>query len=485
MQRLEHDENRGPGWWSLARLADVRRYGGAREVALVWLAGITLAVATAVLEARFDWSGMPVHVGPLTVPLSIYPPLAVTLLITLWVGPAWGAVPAWLATTVSGLVAGVALPSAMLFGLATPIELVIIWGAMVVLNAHPDLEEMSDVAKYLIAGLIAATASSLAGLIWITARNLDMIEAQRIWRGWVVGDVLQMVALIPVLHYTGHSARAWVDRRIAAPPRHAFRFSRAAALVAVVVTVLAVLVFEGVRLAVHALDLAPGTLTAGGQELLPRLRELALFVALLFGVSALTTTTFAAALARIGERERGAAQRDPLTGCFNRRAFPALFEREAERSRRLGRGLSVIYFDIDHFKRINDTHGHEVGDDMLRHLVQVTEAGSREHDVLFRWGGEEFVLLLPHTPPDEAAVLAERLRQRVALTPLPREKAAAIATTVSLGTAGTTTFPADPAAMISVADTACYLAKRLGRNRVEDGTRLSAEMMTAPAPGTP
>ncbi len=479
MSYLSEDQ-RGPGWWPIPRLADVAHDARTREVVAIWLVAGLVAVLTAVLEARLNWSGIPVHLGFVTVPLSIYPPLAITLLLTLWVGPAWGAIPAWLATTVSGLMAGVTLPAAMLFGLATPIELVIVWGAMVVLNAHPDLEDSADVGKFLLAGVIAATASSLAGLIWITTRQLDMMEAQRVWRGWIVGDVLQLVALVPVLHYIGHPVRSWVDRMAANPPRHAFRFSRAVMLVAGVVTVLAVLVFVGVRLSVHALDLAPGTLTAGGQALVPRLQELGLFVGLLFAVTALTTTSFAFALARIGERERGAAQRDPLTGCFNRRAFATLFEREVERSKRLGRGLSLIYFDIDHFKRINDTHGHDVGDAMLRHLVSVTQAESREHDILFRWGGEEFVLLLPHTPPDEALALAERLRQRVALSPLQRASGAAIAATISLGTAGSAALPVTASTMIAVADAACYLAKRAGRNRVEDGTRLTAETAELP-----
>lgn len=480
MQYLD-DESRGPAWWPLARLGDITHDRGAREVVLAWLAASLLAVFTAVLEARLDWSGLPVTIGSSVIPVSIYPPLAITLLLALWLGPAWGAVPAWIATTTSALVAGVGLPSALLFGLATPIELVIVWGAMVVFNGHPDLEDGADAGKFLVAGIIAATASSLAGLIWISARQLEMLEAQRVWRGWIVGDVLQMLLLVPVLHYLGYTARGWIDRRVAAPPRRAFRFSRAVILVATIVTLLAALVFEGVRLAVQGLDLAPDTLTASGQALVPRLRELGLFLGLLFAVSALTTTTFAAALARIGERERGAAQRDPVTGCFNRRAFSTLFEREAERSKRLGRGLSLIYFDIDQFKRINDTHGHDLGDAMLQHLVRVANGESREHDILFRWGGDEFVLLLPHTPPEEALGLAERLRQRIALAPLPRSAGAAIGATISAGTAGAQQFPVEAEQMIALADAACYLAKRSGRNRVEDGSRLLADTAELPA----
>lgn len=475
------DDRRGPGWWPLARLADVTSDPGVRQVAAAWLAASLLAIALAALEARFDWSGIPIAVGPFTIPISFYPPLAVTLLLTLWLGPAWGVLPAWLATTTSALMAGMALPSAMLFGLATPVELLIVWGAMVIFNAQPDLEDVGDAGKFLVAGIIAATASSLAGLIWISAHQLELLAAQRVWRGWIVGDVLQMLALVPVLHFVGHPARGWVDRRIAFPPRHTYRFSHAVVLVAVLVSLLAVLVFEGVRLSVSGLGLAPATLTADGQPLIPRLRELGVFLGLLFVVTALTTTTFAAALAQLGEREQGAARRDAVTGCFNRRAFPTLFEREAERSKRLGRGLSLLYFDIDHFKRINDTHGHDVGDAVLRHVVQVAHHEIREHDILFRWGGDEFVALLPHTSPAEAVALAERLRQRLALTPLDRSSGAAIGCTISVGTAGVERFPVSPERMLALADAACYQAKYGGRNRVEDGTRLMADTAERPA----
>jgi diguanylate cyclase (GGDEF)-like protein len=136
----------------------------------------------------------------------------------------------------------------------------------------------------------------------------------------------------------------------------------------------------------------------------------------------LTLVVFSAALARLSERQRRQALIDPLTGCLNRRAFDSIFQREAERSRRLGTGISLILFDVDHFKRINDVYGHQTGDEVLRRLAIRARLTLRSSDLLFRWGGEEFVVLLPHTEPSAARSLAERLRTVVRSSPLVEEK---------------------------------------------------------------
>ena len=133
-------------------------------------------------------------------------------------------------------------------------------------------------------------------------------------------------------------------------------------------------------------------------------------------VAALTVATgvFSNVLARMGERQRRLSRRESLTGCFNRRAFYELFPRESERARRLGQGLSLVFLDIDHFKSINDRFGHETGDRVLQQLASRLRFIIRETDLLFRWGGEEFVILLAHTGPTEAQALAERIRAAVA-----------------------------------------------------------------------
>ena len=474
-------EYRGPAWWSLRGLREAAEHRGARHVVAAWIALGLMSILFAVLEARWDWSGIPLQVGGITVPITVYPPLAITLLLTLWLGPAWGAVPAYLSTFASAAAVGMPVQAAMLFALSTPLELLIIWGSMVVLDVDPDFPRGRDVALYLVAGLIAASASSLGGLIWIDARQLGLSDAQLIWRGWVIGDMLQIALLVPVFRLGMSRARTWTDRRFAGPPRRAFRYSVSVVLVVAIVIAMGAVVAQGVWMAADSLDLAPDARTASGDLLVPRLREIALFLGLLLCLTALTTTVFAAALARISEREGGAARRDALTGCLNRRAFYPMFEKEAERSRRLDRGLSLLYFDVDHFKRVNDSLGHETGDQVLRQLAIRTQAVIREHDTLFRWGGEEFLILLPHTAPVEAAALAERLREAVAAEPIVQEDVPSpLLITVSVGTAGTMGFPADANALVAVADAALLVAKRAGRNRVVDGGRFLEETMEHP-----
>jgi len=459
----------GPAWWPLALVRESGRHPGVRRVTLAWLAASALAVGFALLEAHFDWSGIPVQVGGATVSVTLYPPLYVTLLLALWLGPAWGSVPAYAATLTSALYAGLPLHVAVLFAFATPIELIILWGSMVVLNIHPDLERRGDLLRFFAVAAIAAVASSLAGLIWIDAKDLDLLTGNRIWQGWVVGDLLQMGLLVPpALRAFGPRVRGWVDRQFPTPPRHTFSYTRSVGLLVVVVLLMTALVFQGVGMITDSLRIPADARTPSGDLLLPRLREILWFLALLVLVAMVTTTAFASALARHGERERAVGRRDALTGALNRRAFYPLFEKELDRSHRLGLGLSLIFFDVDRFKQINDTYGHELGDEVLRQLARRVQSVVREHDLLFRWGGEEFVVLLPHTSPDDAPALAERVREAVAAEPLVREYVAEpIAVTLSLGTAGTLQRDAVPDALVARADQACYLAKQRGRNRVE------------------
>ena len=169
----------------------------------------------------------------------------------------------------------------------------------------------------------------------------------------------------------------------------------------------------------------------------------------------------------MGERQRSLSRRESLTGCFNRRAFYELFPREVERARRLGHGVAIVFLDIDFFKGINDRFGHETGDRVLQQLSARLRGLIRETDLLFRWGGEEFVVLMPHTGPGEAPVLGERIRVAVSERPfVASESNRLVAVTVSVGVAFTSAWPVDPDELLAHADAACYQAKARGRNQV-------------------
>jgi diguanylate cyclase (GGDEF)-like protein len=189
--------------------------------------------------------------------------------------------------------------------------------------------------------------------------------------------------------------------------------------------------------------------------------------------------------ARLFAQTQELAITDPLTGSYNRRFFFNQAKTEFERARRYQGPLSIIMLDIDDFKKINDTYGHLIGDQVLQSLAKLCKENVREIDVVGRYGGEEFVILLPETPlviappasmetmnnSDEITInsgavrAAERLRLKVAQDPIPTEKAV-IQITISLGVAEYHPDIVSPEMLLDHADKALYLAKQAGKNRV-------------------
>jgi diguanylate cyclase (GGDEF)-like protein len=159
------------------------------------------------------------------------------------------------------------------------------------------------------------------------------------------------------------------------------------------------------------------------------------------------------------------AIRDSLTGCFNRRYLDETLERELSRSRREGYPLSLVILDLDHFKQINDTYGHQAGDQALVVLAETLRADIRHEDVLCRYGGEEFIILMPHMPLATAAERAEAWRQKIADIRVPFGKFELTFTT-SAGVAAYPDHGKTPDELSQSADLALYLAKNAGRNRV-------------------
>lgn len=160
---------------------------------------------------------------------------------------------------------------------------------------------------------------------------------------------------------------------------------------------------------------------------------------------------------------REQAMRDPLTGVWNRRAALEILEREFHRSRRLHEPLVVIMLDLDHFKGINDTRGHQAGDSVLVQVARRALGTMRPYDSLGRYGGEEFLVIAPGCDAQTGLDLAERLREAVVATPIPLTSDS-VSVTLSLGVASLADDPT-PDALIYRADQALYSAKNAGRNR--------------------
>jgi len=156
---------------------------------------------------------------------------------------------------------------------------------------------------------------------------------------------------------------------------------------------------------------------------------------------------------------------DSLTGLNNRRHLMTLAEQEYQRARRFDRPLSIIMLDIDHFKSLNDTHGHATGDQVLAEVGRRLRSSVRAIDVAGRYGGEEFLLVLPETALPGAGLLGERLRRAMANNPIATV-AGPLSITMSLGVATTGANVPDVATLIANADSALYAAKQAGRNRI-------------------
>jgi len=166
------------------------------------------------------------------------------------------------------------------------------------------------------------------------------------------------------------------------------------------------------------------------------------------------------------------ATRDELTGVFNRRQFLVLADREWARCRRYDMGAALLMLDVDHFKRVNDLHGHLAGDLMLREIARVAADTLRHADFLGRFGGEEFIVFLPHTDTLGALDVAERIRERVAALSF-EWRGEQVRTTLSVGVASLGVDHDSVGALVADADRALYTAKHAGRNCVRTPTAIS------------
>ncbi len=167
----------------------------------------------------------------------------------------------------------------------------------------------------------------------------------------------------------------------------------------------------------------------------------------------------------LNQQLRQQALTDPLTGLFNRRHVFACIDRELRRYLRYAEAFSIILIDADHFKHVNDNYGHSTGDATLRLIARVCQSSVRETDIVGRFGGEEFIILLPHTKAAAAAVVAERIRcdMRTVSQDLLD---GAVLVTLSLGITEVAPDTASFDKLLATADKALYAAKAAGRDRV-------------------
>ncbi|WP_345533855.1 GGDEF domain-containing protein [Viridibacterium curvum] len=208
----------------------------------------------------------------------------------------------------------------------------------------------------------------------------------------------------------------------------------------------------------------------GATYILPAATHVSQRPALMWGFTSLALALFAWRRWREIDALLEEAETDVLTGLHNRRMIESLLEREFDRAMRYGRPLSLILIDVDHFKRVNDTHGHAVGDNVLATLARRVQRRMRISDHFGRWGGEEFLLICPETDTTDAMLVADRLRKSIRHKPMRL-----VGTVTASFGVSTYTGQGDYTALIDEADHYLYAAKLQGRDRVISKFTLMAQ----------
>ncbi len=201
------------------------------------------------------------------------------------------------------------------------------------------------------------------------------------------------------------------------------------------------------------------------EEIRPVRQVFFLNLAISFGVTLLVLMITLLMVNRFQSRIEKVATTDALTGLLNRQALELLFQQAIKTSQRSGKPLSAILFDIDHFKQINDSHGHLAGDALLRFVADTAKAVVRESDIVTRWGGDEYLILLGDCDRVQAITLAEQLRQKIACKPVELAQGVTVQVSISAGAAQFSEEETQTAFFTRV-DTGLYTSKTAGRNRV-------------------
>jgi|GEM_PF-6675701 signal transduction histidine kinase len=205
-------------WWHPQDLFRVWHNSETLRVLALWAVVCVISVVAGLLTTT--WNGMAINLGPLTMDVTFYPPLTLCLLLTLWLGPFWGVVPAYVTSFFLAIHNGMPLTTTAIFSLSTPITLTVFWSSAAMLELSPALRRWRELLRLLFLSLIATGASSVGAMVWSYNHNVPFLKAQAVWQGWVIGDSLQIVLIVAPLLYFFHSpVQKWLTTQVATAPR--------------------------------------------------------------------------------------------------------------------------------------------------------------------------------------------------------------------------------------------------------------------------
>ena len=479
-----------------------------------WLLTLALSILLGLASIEYQWSGLPLRFGGVDVHVTLYPPLVFATLWVIWFGFWWGFIPAYLATLTLSLYAGMPLGWALLFSFADPIGL-----AMFALGYHaipikPDLRSVTSIAFFALLAFVAGIFGSAGSFIWTYTVGIGRADLFPIWQGWWLGAFLQDLLLVApalvlftpalcrwrnhhswvvaakaptyrsvlstgaitlfgvlfYLHTTVRLSQGHLERQLSRSDPEQWRdaalgmAASADALYWVLLVMTLFLGFFGFQLFRHWTRTLHGTavrLAGANSNLRREVAERKRAQNEMHG--------YAERLAQANAMLAELARTDELTGLYNRRYFTERANNELSRGHRQQRPTALLLLDLDHFKEINDTYGHATGDVALRAVAETIVGSLRQGDLAGRFGGEEFLIMLPETDLDEAIRVAERLRENVANLALHSDTAQ-FSVTVSIGVAICIEHEPRFERLLHYADEALYSAKDAGRNRIEVAT---------------
>ncbi len=229
-------------WWSTYDMIRTGRDRGTQKVLALWAAACIFSIVSGV--ATSSWHSLPLRLGPITIPVTFYPPLTISLLLALWIGPIWGMVPAYLTSLAITTQTGMPFVTSATFSFATPIMVLVVWTSMAAEGVSPRLRSMRDVLRFVLIALIATGASSVGAMIWSFAHRMEFSDAERLWKAWVLGDTLQVAVVAgPALYFGYAPVQRWIEERVPVPAR---RVVDARVYIGVFTLVFAILIAAGV-----------------------------------------------------------------------------------------------------------------------------------------------------------------------------------------------------------------------------------------------
>lgn len=448
----------------------------------LWLLTLALSIGLGLASIVNEWSGIPIPFGGLDVSVTIYPPLIFCVFWVLWMGFWWGFIPAYLSTLVLALFSGMPLGWSLLFAFADPLGLAVLAVTYRAIPVSYRLHTLNSLLVFIGLSFVSGIMGSTGSFIWSYTNQIAAPDVFPVWQGWWLGAFLQNLLFVaPILYLFSGEVVKWRDRHFQVDESPAeLSYLEVVSMGLIIIFGIMVYLYASIKLGGLRLDFA---LARGDAEQIAYAARVfsdsteALFWgvgAILFFFSFFGYQLFnywTRSLRHSAQKLKAAntelehlSQVDSLTGLYNRRAWEILVENEFKRAFRCDEVSAVLLLDIDHFKRINDTYGHQAGDAVIRSVAADIRRTKRDSDVAGRYGGEEFLIVMPDTGEEGAYLFAERLRKQIQHTPV-NYNGHSLSLTACVGVATISTGQLDYHAWVGQADRALYQAKLEGRNR--------------------